>query len=43
MTENQAYEVEAALIDYIGLTDLTNKVAGLDMNRRERTTTLCRW
>lgn len=40
MTEEKAFEVEAALIDYIGLFELTNKVAGYDMDSRGRMTTL---
>lgn len=38
MTEEQAYEVESALIDFIGLPKLTNSVAGYDMETRGRMT-----
>jgi hypothetical protein len=38
MTEDQAFEVEAALIDYIGLPELKNAVAGHDMDSRGRMT-----
>lgn len=38
MVETEALEVESALIDFIGLTDLTNQVAGHDMGVRGRMT-----
>jgi hypothetical protein len=36
MSEDQAFEVESALIDFIGLTDPTNKVAGHDRDFQRR-------
>ncbi len=36
MDENEAFEVESALIDFVGLTDLTNQVAGHYMDSRGR-------
>lgn len=36
MTEEQALEVESALIDFVGLPNLTNEVAGYDMEKRGR-------
>ncbi|MCI0722425.1 MAG: hypothetical protein L0338_26170 [Acidobacteria bacterium] len=36
MTEQEAFEVESALIDYIGLDGLSNRVAGHDMDTRGR-------
>ncbi len=38
MSEDQALEVEAALIDFIGLSELANIVGGHDMNLRGRMT-----
>src|SRR5437879_4978100 len=38
MAETEALEVESALIDFIGLTDLTNQVAGRHMDVRGRMT-----
>lgn len=38
MTEKEAFEVESALIDFIGLSELTNRVAGHDMDSRGRMT-----
>jgi uncharacterized protein len=38
LTENEAFEVEAAIIDFIGLNELTNVVAGHNMERRGRMT-----
>jgi len=38
MTDDQACEVESALIDFIGLEDLANIVAGRDADRRGRMT-----
>ncbi len=34
LEENEAFEVEAALIDYIGLSELTNKIYGYDATNR---------
>src|SRR5437879_2583806 len=34
MAETEALEVEASLIDFIGLADLSNRVAGHDMDVR---------
>ena len=36
MTEDQALEVEAALIDFVGLSDLTNRVVGQRTDERGR-------
>lgn len=36
LSEKEAYEVEAALIDFIGLDDLSNAVAGHEMDLRGR-------
>jgi hypothetical protein len=38
MTEKESLEVEAALIDFVGLSDLTNKVSGWRMDERGRMT-----
>lgn len=38
MTEAEALEVESALIDFIGLADLTNQIAGRHMDARGRMT-----
>ena len=38
LQEKEAFEVESALIDYIGLTELTNVVAGHNMDVRGRMT-----
>ena len=38
MTDDQAFEVESALIDFIGLEGLANIVAGMDADRRGRMT-----
>ncbi|MBI3732599.1 MAG: hypothetical protein HY259_03965 [Chloroflexi bacterium] len=38
MTEKEAFEVESALIDFVGLKRLSNKVAGQDMDSRGRMT-----
>ena len=34
LEENEAFEVEAALIDHIGLSELTNKIYGYDASNR---------
>lgn len=36
LTEKEAFEVEAALIDFIGLNDLTNKIQGQNSDDRGR-------
>ncbi len=36
LSENEAFEVESAIIDFIGLKELTNIVAGHNMDRRGR-------
>ena len=38
MSEDQAFEVEAALIDHVGLSELANLVSGHDTNSRGRMT-----
>lgn len=38
LTEAEAFEVESALIDYIGVPELTNAVAGAAVDRRGRMT-----
>ena len=38
LSEDQAYEIEATLIDYIGLESLTNLVGGQHMEKRGRMT-----
>lgn len=38
LTEKEAYEVEAALIDFVGITDLTNEVEGHNSDDRGKMT-----
>ena len=38
MSEEEAFEVESALIDFIGLPELTNRIGGYDMDSRGRMT-----